>query len=1140
MDVDERPHKRHKIKETQGTDPRKAVASAQQLRRLLRFQQDALLLKEGIYAFKTFLNQLGEDAKDLTSTSQDGLSILEDYFQSQKSQDGAEGDIPFLPDIMQTWSFAFQSDDGALLSAIPKVLVLIFKRISGLIQFREYGLQLCRAILLPAPLKALARGMSAIPNKGDLICSCLQLLIEVVCYDGGTYAKRVYSNRELAFRSLVRNLGLRSSLADQQHAALSVRLVAVRYILANLKYQGAANKSDLLQYRSIISPLLKDIKEDPPGLVLKILDTFKQHVIQDEVLSRKTKSIFFSEWVLGRFATLYSHGNFSASAEDEVTLRSKVHELLFLVCTTPVAGLVPSIPGRYTLVEDPAQNQQMIKAKDVMDIGPQLLSYDDWRGLAPRNFRLEEFTLHLRPHSDTLQCELLLKIFQAVPDLVPEYFFKRQTFTFDPKLSATWVGYCAFLVSVIRLPVPSLGRGDEASFRLPPPVAVLIESILPTPLTQKVLTRCLTQKSSLVAFFTVRLLIAAFRKLQLVLKALRSKVVTNYREAAATELVNEFSRRCPMMKDVITLFRATSEDQVLHREAVTRLLALYYINLPELAAEETVDLAVPLAKLVHRVSFAGDDSSGAALRVLELEHLLIIGKHSSNMRWTNKPDQLEYSPLMMLMKLYIRSSPGTIKNSVEAVLRSFNHSVQMLQESTDPPALDALLASLLSSEMPESSFILLDNAISRLLRREFQYEKMVDGILNKDKKDMTRSSSDFAPFSRLLAALVEQWAFYAQLEEVKDAEKTATARILSKLLRYCMHLGEEPDLLNHFSDLLVNASEGSLKEIFRTSLEPITDDDLQRLAAVSAAANAAQHDEAMATEELSSEPDEDQVSDDDEDYGAPVQLPDPKALFKWDGQDLQEAAENGDVSDLIMCLCSDLLSTRVQALTALGKVVQKLQHSSYVEQEMIVLLLQEIIHNAKPIIRTRPLPTYVGAFAAKAILIETDPQHFLYGTLNRFLHRGPVWNMEKVPMIQAVFLHPPEIDNTFHASTAWMLEVIYDGLRTPEDVNVYRHSGVFERCFTLYTASILPSKSQQLILKIVGRAIGIPGGSTTLITRVGIIGWFEGLLADRDPNSRVIQRLRQRLLSTCDQERIRAWSGGDLCNDIGSNSPMES
>ncbi len=385
------------------------------------------------------------------------------------------------------------------------------------------------------------------------------------------------------------------------------------------------------------------------------------------------------------------------------------------------------------------------------------------------------------------------------------------------------------------------------------------------------------------------------------------------------------------------------------------------------------------------------------------------------------------------MMLYVWSDPGTIRNGAEVVLRSINHSEQMLQESTDPPALDALLASLASSEIPESSCALLDNAITRLLRKELHYENIILGVLRE--KDSARSSSDCAPFSRLLAALVEQWPFYARLEQATAAEKAATARTLSKLLRYCKHLGEESVLLSHFSDVLVNTSdEGDLKDIFCTALQPIDDDDLQKLAAVGAAAKAAgeSKDAAMVSSELSPEPDDDQELDDDEDYGAPAQLPDPKALFKWDGKDLQEAVEDGDISDLIMCLCSDILGTRVQALTGLGKVVQKLQHSSYVEQEMITLLLQETIHTAKPIIRTRPLPTYVGAFAAKAVLVETNPQHFLYGTLNRFLHRGPVWNVDKVPMIQAVFLHPPDIDNTFHACTGWMLEVIYEGLRTSE------------------------------------------------------------------------------------------------------------
>src|SRR5262249_8169518 len=121
-----------------------------------------------------------------------------------------------------------------------------------------------------------------------------------------------------------------------------------------------------------------------------------------------------------------------------------------------------------------------------------------------RNGNLSTLIQFLRPDSDTLQMELLLKIFKAAPELVLDYFSKRTMFTSDPKPTANWLGESAFLFSTIQLPIPENCGWKDRLPMIPPPVSIVIESILPRPLTQKILTRCIHQNTDVVTLFAIR------------------------------------------------------------------------------------------------------------------------------------------------------------------------------------------------------------------------------------------------------------------------------------------------------------------------------------------------------------------------------------------------------------------------------------------------------------------------------------------------------------------------------------------------------------------------------------------------------------------------------------------------------------
>ncbi len=555
-----------------------------------------------------------------------------------------------MPDMMQTWSFASETNDDLLLLAVPSTLTLLLKTISGNIHCRDEGLQLCKTILSTPQLKLLARGLSASPSKQRVISACLQLLTEVVLFDGGVYAKRVYANRELSFRSLDRNITLRTPLAagmaeDPSH--ISVRGDAVQFLLANVALQNTSNKVDLIGHRNLISGLFKDIKNDSADLAVKILDTLKTHIILDEKLPRGVKGNFFSEWVLGRIATLYNHGQTGLSSGTDSPVRLRAHGLLMLACTSPDIGVLIPDAGWYSSVVGQSAPSRHVQPPevDIIDLEGQVAGLSCVEEVRIRNRRLAAFAQHLRPHSDNLQSELLLEIFRVAPELVPGYFLQKRSFSFDPKLSATWVGYCAFLFQVIQLPAvePPAGRGSK--LETPPPANIVIESVLPLPLTQKILTRCLNQKSPLISHLAVHLLTAAFRKLALVIATISPSAsvssVGPWRKRSE-ELVREFCRRCPRMKDVISVLRGLPETQVLQREATSRLLAMYYRVIPQIALDEIYDISGSLSLALNRVVIPAAKGN-PSVQLLELEHILAVAQRSPSMRWTHRPGMYLFS-----------------------------------------------------------------------------------------------------------------------------------------------------------------------------------------------------------------------------------------------------------------------------------------------------------------------------------------------------------------------------------------------------------------------------------------------------------------------------------------------------------------
>lgn len=593
--------------------------------------------------FKEFLTSISEEQGQDQSTKK--LQILKEYCNSQFAKEGDGERGACFVDLIQTWSFAESNNEESLLSLIPSVLALFLKVVSTHLDFREFGVALCKFLLQNEQLQLFNRGLTAGKTREHLISPCLRLLTEVVSFDGGSAARLLWSRREMALKRLEVFLTVQKLQADDEDAIErkpTLRRIAQRYLLANFKFQSSSAKEELIGQGRLIRVFLENIRADGRDIVIDIIRTLDQHLTGDSSLSRHAKSRLLNRWNLERLVTLYGFDRQSEEPIREEGLVSKeIHNFLLNVSTNPEKGvLLPDI-GWY-----PSGNAaDILPTSDNETIALGLDSpvyFDKYNESVPvRNGNLSAMIQHLRPDTDTLQTELLLKIFKAAPELVCDFFSKRTMFTSDPKPTPGWLGESAFLFSTIQLPVPANCGWKGNAPATPPPVSVVIENVLPRSLTQKVLTRCMNQNSDVITLFAVRVSTLALRKLHAVLKVFHADRTSGQElwAQSAEKLVEEFCCRCPTMKDAVLAFRQTPKDYLQQQEAILELLATFYQVLPETAFEAKFDVSLTLVDVLKRLDGSELSKEDRQSLVNQLEHLSVISQQSPTMRWWQKPGE---------------------------------------------------------------------------------------------------------------------------------------------------------------------------------------------------------------------------------------------------------------------------------------------------------------------------------------------------------------------------------------------------------------------------------------------------------------------------------------------------------------------
>ncbi|EDU42287.1 conserved hypothetical protein [Pyrenophora tritici-repentis Pt-1C-BFP] len=1131
----ENDHERNSPRPNAGAEE---VTTARDLQNALFFDQSSQGdFRSGLSLFKRFLDSIlyPVDEHDVPRKR----AILREYLDTQKGRERDEKDKSFLQNLTQGWDHAVETNYSAIVSQVTAVLALLFKVFASHPDFLDYGTLLAKTLLQPHIARRFVRSTSAASKEENVIAPALRLLTELTRFNEGAHARAVYAKRDFTLEPKILgrniNMGREQSAADHIKKP-SIRTTAIRYLLTHLRYQDERAKSEILSNTNVIRAVFDHMRTDPPFLVFEILDVFKSHVFQDKAIARHTKSRILNGKALSRIASLYSYEVEEGSLADGHKAPDQLaHDFLRLVCTDPAYGVMLPTQGFYPSTFDDEEGDQDDAADYGNDLG--LESLDNYsKTTKVRNIILSEFIQNQRPYANTLHQELVVDIFKACPELIADYFVKRRDFSYDPKLTSTWIGYSAFLYQTIQLPVPKY-FGAKKSYRdHPPPVPILMNSILPQPLNQQALTKCLNHSSDLIQLFAIRVLIVALQKLRSVLQELSNGSAARSSkqwEQAAKRLVSEVSRRCPQIRTVFLALKKPGLKDM-KRESITRLLRLYYEVTPQVALQEKFDVSLPLCNALVEAEKPAPSPEDNVFRIMELEHWIQMARLSPAMRWWQKQKSELYAGIRSLLSDILQDQ-------------------EMLQTKTSPDALDALIASLGStsgSRTPSNDVLdFLDDCCARFTKVPIKYFDDLDAM-----RASKQTAVEVGPFSTLLMTLVEQWPFKGGETATNVAD--AIAQWLSRLLYLLKLIGEDETMLGHVRDALVESTTTAYKEMLKDAfLWKMGKERAKESLKLATGADFSGSERSSASpvprpaEEISHQA---KIRTAVDLEAPPVEDEKHMGLTRWRKKDLGEAIDDGDIGELVLCLCSEHAEIRIQAINNIRQLTTIIQSTGRNETgkadvteaqpsnnmdfdlQQLYLLLGELLETVDAT-GGEAFPYVGGVLAARCAGIVADPTHSLFSTVNRFLTASPAWDINSLLRFfwHRIVATQPDDDTTYHKEVEWYFDYLMDSLRTPADMELFRRSNIFEQLLSHYGSRSCPASAKDKMVRLLLRATHV-GGSTTLITRCGLIPWIQMMLDGHDARHRALRTLAARVYETCDQEKVAAWGSDSIHNTVAS------
>jgi nucleolar pre-ribosomal-associated protein 1 len=272
---------------------------------------------------------------------------------------------------------------------------------------------------------------------------------------------------------------------------------------------------------------------------------------------------------------------------------------------------------------------------------------------------------------------------------------------------------------------------------------------------------------------------------------------------------------------------------------------------------------------------------------------------------------------MSLLKLTANPSNHGSYQGIKSLLTAIIRDHGILQLETHPSALDALIASLQACPDFASGRQLefLDDCCNRFVKKSIKYQDDFDAMV----ATLDTSSSPPGPFSLLLTTLMEQWAYKAKAQP-NDANLKIIGHWLSRFIYLLKKVGEDGAVLQVVIEALANTSDKTCRKPLKDALSEEHEEWAQEFLQVEARDGMQEENSKVLEVPKASER---SLRTDLE--MPPVEDQNHAGLDRWRRKDLDESLEDGDVGELLLCLCSQHISIRLQAVTNIKQLIAKIE-----------------------------------------------------------------------------------------------------------------------------------------------------------------------------------------------------------------------
>ncbi|XP_058204610.1 uncharacterized protein LOC131318694 isoform X1 [Rhododendron vialii] len=138
------------------------------------------------------------------------------------------------------------------------------------------------------------------------------------------------------------------------------------------------------------------------------------------------------------------------------------------------------------------------------------------------------------------------------------------------------------------------------------------------------------------------------------------------------------------------------------------------------------------------------------------------------------------------------------------------------------------------------------------------------------------------------------------------------------------------------------------------------------------------------------------------------------------------------------------------------------------------------------------IPSITAKFVAEASVILLDPSHDHYSTISKFLMGSARVNMKSVPLF-ANFLWSSSVN--FRTDRLWMLRLLYAGLDSDDDAQIYIRNNILEILLGFYASPFSDIESKELILQVVKKSVEVRKLARHLVEHCSIISWLSSIVS---------------------------------------------